>query len=492
MTANELSEARAILASLVEKYPSEKDGLAQETEIVRLLAESPFFDGNFYLSFYGDVDRAKYPPALHYVRHGFWEGRAPSAKFSQLVCVDKKADKNSSLLQYLQELLKHCESKQTPVEQPKSQGTERIKPQIYRQGSFDYLYDFPLHIDWLVTDMCNYKCSYCFGQKPLDKKRFSTFAQIRKAIDHLYELRRNSYSFVLSGGEPTTHPDFNDLLMYACDTLREKLNYITIISNGSRQNRLYANIGKISRYSNINLNIFLHTEYVDMEHIQSVVEDISSSTYICFNLMLNPAKLDIARDIFAQLLKMRSHYAFDLNMNYIRLGKTYTIEKMYSPEFIDWRREALAKFKDIASKSGIWPAYKQNSAQDKFWDYTMGNDRQLNRLYRYDRGTFLKDGFFDFKGMHCAIGTSVIAIGAQGEVYGAQCELAPKKYNIFEVNPFRFDDFMQAINCSLETCCCGTNDGMLKFADEHEAQAYMEHCRRLQCRIIAQPSPRQG
>lgn len=40
---------------------------------------------------------------------------------------------------------------------------------ISRAGMCEAFYDMPLYIQFVLTTMCNYNCSYCFGHNKLSR-----------------------------------------------------------------------------------------------------------------------------------------------------------------------------------------------------------------------------------------------------------------------------------------------------------------------------------
>lgn len=76
-----------------------------------------------------------------------------------------------------------------------------------------------------ITDICNYKCGNCPYKSNI--KKFVEYDKIKAYID---ENDNDMQTIVLSGGEPTLHPDFFKILKY----LDVKGKYVTILSNGSR------------------------------------------------------------------------------------------------------------------------------------------------------------------------------------------------------------------------------------------------------------------
>ncbi len=59
-------------------------GVAEISEQVEILQDSPFFDADWYLAAYPDVAQASIDPAVHYASVGAFEGRNPSAAFDSM------------------------------------------------------------------------------------------------------------------------------------------------------------------------------------------------------------------------------------------------------------------------------------------------------------------------------------------------------------------------------------------------------------------------
>ena len=57
-------------------------------KFLRFKAERRYFDGRFYVSMYPDVKNEGIDPFVHYMVHGWREGRDPSADFSTLFYKD--------------------------------------------------------------------------------------------------------------------------------------------------------------------------------------------------------------------------------------------------------------------------------------------------------------------------------------------------------------------------------------------------------------------
>ena len=64
-----------------------------------------------------------------------------------------------------------------------------------------------------VTDHCNLRCPTCFADSAPDRLATVALADILASVDARLERERGRLDVVmLSGGEPTLHPDFAQLL----------------------------------------------------------------------------------------------------------------------------------------------------------------------------------------------------------------------------------------------------------------------------------------
>ena len=76
-------------------------------------------------------------------------------------------------------------------------------------------------VSWLLGRFCNYSCSYCWPYASSRKKDHRTIDLILMTIDEIKRQSRannyNSFHFSFSGGEPTFHPDYLEIMEYLAD-----------------------------------------------------------------------------------------------------------------------------------------------------------------------------------------------------------------------------------------------------------------------------------
>jgi 7,8-dihydro-6-hydroxymethylpterin dimethyltransferase len=81
-----------------------------------------------------------------------------------------------------------------------------------------------------ITDNCNLSCPMCYADSRPGLKHRS-LEEVKKAIDALVRAEGRADVLQLSGGEPTTHPEFDAILDYA---LAQPIDYVMVNTNGIR------------------------------------------------------------------------------------------------------------------------------------------------------------------------------------------------------------------------------------------------------------------
>lgn len=364
-------------------------------------------------------------------------------------------------------------------DEPAEPGTKsaNISPaySIIRAGATETFCGMPLAVSWAITQMCNYKCSYCFGQYPLDHSRFTSLAYLKKAVAHIAELNRDTVMFTFSGGEPTTHPGLGELIEHIHRTFAKRLQSVLVISNGSRNPELYDRLTDNAGIDRVRFNISLHTEFMEFEHITSLIERLSHKIPLSFNLMFNPLKRDYDKAIHQKLCELRSSYPFTLHVIFLRRKPRFdTIDERYAPQDFEWQKQATEDFRRATLKGPTMTFLPQRGySGDIFWNYA-DPAHSYEKMAGRDRNTMLAEGNFNFRGMYCIPGSSLLCIAPDGTASGARCSEAQKNYNIFYENPYRHKDFICPVRCSSANCGCSTNDLLPKFASEEEAHDFAE------------------
>jgi len=141
---------------------------------------------------------------------------------------------------------------------------------IVRVGQRTMLYKDIFTVSWLLGRYCNYRCSYCWPYARSDSKDHRPTELCIKTIDEIKRQARergfNSFHFSLSGGEPTFHPGYIDILLHLNNDV-ENTNYTSVhmTTNMSRPLKWFKEkyCPAVSKFHRASITASLHTEHVD-------------------------------------------------------------------------------------------------------------------------------------------------------------------------------------------------------------------------------------
>ena len=140
---------------------------------------------------------------------------------------------------------------------------------IVSVGQRTLLYRDLFTVSWLLGRFCNYRCSYCWPYARSDRKDHRPTELCLLTVDEIKRQARlngfNSFHFSLSGGEPTFHPGYLDILKHLADDV-ENTNYTSIhmTSNCSRPMKWFETYVEYAKpFHRASITASLHTEHVN-------------------------------------------------------------------------------------------------------------------------------------------------------------------------------------------------------------------------------------
>ena len=170
-------------------------------------------------------------------------------------------------------------------------------------GQRTLLYRDLFTVSWLLGRYCNYKCSYCWPYAHTTKKDHRPTELCLKTIDEIKHQARingfNSFHFSLSGGEPTFHPGYLDILKYLADDV-SNTNYTSIhmTSNCSRPLDWFKTYVEYAKpFHRASITASLHTEHVvttgDLSNFADKLEFCQSyDVQVTVNMVMVPKWFD--------------------------------------------------------------------------------------------------------------------------------------------------------------------------------------------------------
>ena len=170
-------------------------------------------------------------------------------------------------------------------------------------GQRSLLYRDIFTVSWLLGRFCNYKCSYCWPYARSDRKDHRPTELCLKTIDSIKEQARgngfNSFHFSLSGGEPTFHPGYLDILKHLSDDAHNT-NYTSVhmTSNCSRNMKWFETyVDYASKFHRASITCSLHVEHVNTpEKMQQLADKLilcqEHDVQVTINMVMVPELFD--------------------------------------------------------------------------------------------------------------------------------------------------------------------------------------------------------
>ena len=170
---------------------------------------------------------------------------------------------------------------------------------IVKVGQRTLLYRDLFSVSWLLGRFCNYKCSYCWPYARSDRKDHRPTELCLKTIDEIKRQARengfNSFHFSLSGGEPTFHPGYLDMLQHLADDV-DNTNYTSVhmTSNISRKEKWFLEYCQIAgQFHRASITASYHKEFADKEEFaDKLLLCMEHDVQVTINMVLVPEWFD--------------------------------------------------------------------------------------------------------------------------------------------------------------------------------------------------------
>ena len=150
---------------------------------------------------------------------------------------------------------------------------------IVKIGQMSMLYRDMFTVSWILGRFCNYNCSYCWPYAHSQQKDHRPTELCLRTVDEIKRQARengfNSFHFSLSGGEPTFHPGYLDILQHLADDV-QNTNYTSIhmTTNLSQNMKWFQKYVDLSvKFSKAMITASYHREYINTPEKMSLFAD---------------------------------------------------------------------------------------------------------------------------------------------------------------------------------------------------------------------------
>lgn len=267
--------------------------------------------------------------------------------------------------------------------------------QCVKVGNKHYLRENWFSVNWLLGRYCNYNCSYCWPYAHTRKKDHRDINTIKRIIDSIFEQARergfDRFSFSFSGGEPTLHPNFIDIVKHI---KTEKISKINLTSNCSRSISWYEKL--IPYLNDFSVTASFHHEFANKEEFLKKIKFLKEhGARAQINIVLLNENFDLQVENAKYFYDNGISVQAKVQIDYID-GKTY--EREYTDE--QW---------DI-----IWNSFPRHSKQQYIFEMT-DKDGNVYLVDNAERALGLK--FNRYKGWLCDAGyRSIILTEPKGNI----------------------------------------------------------------------------
>ena len=294
-----------------------------------------------------------------------------------------------------------------------------------------------------ITSACNYSCQYCVQNQQDFQVSHLPLESITRVIDVCANHGKVT-ALNFSGGEPTVHPRFYDMLSYA--RARGAWN-LQCTTNGSGGKEYFKKARAID--SRIRHGVSIHFDHYHPENINTIIEELALFTGRQTLLILfMPGKIEEVKNI-VELAKSAEN--IDINITAIfssaegKLFYHYTHEEIAFIENI-MGEKLRSNFADFIDGKGVM--YRIFGSSNSFL--------QDSNIFRY------------FVGMNCTTCARVNKVRS-GKIWPILCDFDVFEERIEPQSLFKY----KYLKCNTLFCVCNGHTLHPKFSEIKWAPVFM-------------------
>lgn len=283
-----------------------------------------------------------------------------------------------------------------------------------------------IKIEWNLGKRCNYNCSYCPSYIHDNSSTHTDIEILKSTVDKLMTLGK-PIRLSFTGGEPTVHPKFAELVKY-CKHVG--ISWISVTTNGTLPYEFYASLP-------VDQLVFsVHFEYDWMRVVNTLMKvgDMTNISIIA-QLMAHHEYIPMVKAVHGTL----GANATPTTVRRIRWteGDHDLFDDMrYHPDDLNWIKEQ---------------------------DSTVKGNCVIDDSQIIHANDIIKLHMNQYKGWTCNAGIESLMINWDGEVHRATCRVGGSLGNIYEGNFVAPSD---PITCDRNFCTCAADIPLTKTSND--------------------------
>lgn len=280
-----------------------------------------------------------------------------------------------------------------------------------------------IKVEWNLGKRCNYDCSYCPKEIHDNTSPHVEIEYVYATIDKLTAIGK-PIRLSFTGGEPTVHPKFREIVEYA---KHKGVTWINVTTNGTRTCDFYNNL------SVDQLVFSIHVEHNWRKVLDTMLTVHNKSRNVIAQIMAHHQHMNSIREIYSTC-KDNSVPATVRRIRWVTDNRDVFDDLRYAPTDLEWIKKKTAT---VESNCVIDDGILMHS-----------ND-------------VIKLSLNSFESWNCNAGVESLMINWDGEVYRATCRVGNSLGNIYLDTDFYFPD--SGITCSRKWCTCASDIPITKI-----------------------------
>lgn len=290
-----------------------------------------------------------------------------------------------------------------------------------------------LKVTFMMTRNCPYACRYCPASLHEGTHATIDLDSVSKFIEQHSD---RNIVFNITGGEPTTHPQFKDLLVM----LRAKGVKTIVDTNSVRTERFYKEVGALVDNWCVSLHPSQHT--LDLEKIKV----LTSISFVVVNVLMDPDNWETSVDWLAQVKTLDN-----VKINPTKIISDWagaTCNVVYTPgqEQVLLDERPFFNFTETRFNELI-------STHQWLTSMASVGTREDGTEFEVNYSNMIKDRENIFTGWNCRAGNHAVLIDTDGTAQWANCGI--KKYN--HLSEATKEELSKELVCTFNSCDCGTD-----------------------------------
>lgn len=304
-----------------------------------------------------------------------------------------------------------------------------------------------LEVRWALSNVCNFKCSYCFpGSHEGNFKASNDIDLLVQNFDHLFsyykkELNKDFFDLKILGGEPTLWKGIESFI----SKIKQKHNvYVSIVTNGSRTIRWWNDNGHL--FDNIILSY--HKKFASLQHTIDVADILyAKNIKTTVHVLMDPTVYD---ECVADIKYMKTNGRHKWMIQTKEVVSTSLFESKYTESQRQYMQKELKQYPSISWMLKNFKLFLNGTMKLFESVYIKGNKK-----YRATSEHYITTKQNNFKGWQCNIGIESIYIDYDGMIKGSCGQKILNNNNILNIDfNEKFKPIFTPTICSINCCSC--------------------------------------